>query len=374
MLPADGTAATDYDVAVVGARVAGSITASLLGDAGLRVLLVDSARFPSDTISTHFFRGAGLVGALKRIGVLDEVLAAGAPPLVRQYDYQAGSASFHIGPPQDPGEIGYGLSVRRITLDRILIDRARRTPGVEVREGTAVRALRRDATGRVTGLVLQAEGGLADVSARLIVGADGRGSFVARSVGAAVERVEPATRAMYFRYLRDFAPPDGAAADGPEFSLAGDELVYAFPSDDGVVCLAISINLAEFDRFRTAPEARFAERLGAHRGLADRFAAARPDGRMLASGPKDAVIRTPAGPGWALVGDASLHQDPWTGLGMDNAASQASLLAESVTGWLHGDLPEAEALAAYRKRRDEALIPGFDFTASAGRDLAAAFG
>lgn len=349
------------------------MTASLLGDAGLRVLLVDAATFPSDTISTHFFRGAGLVGALEQIGVLDQVLAHGAPPLTREYNYADGSATFEIGPPQDPGAIGFALSVRRITLDRILLDRARRTPGVDVREGTPVRALARDATGRVTGLVLQAEGQLRTVDARVVIGADGRGSFVARSVQAVVERVEPATRAMYFRYLRDFAAPPGMVADGPEFSLAGDELAYAFPSDEGVTCLAISINLAEFERFRAAPEAMYAERVLAHPGLAARFAAARPDGRILGSGPKDAVIRTPAGPGWALVGDACLHQDPWTGLGMDNAATEARLLAESVIDWLLHDRDEHEALETYRRGRDEAIVPGFDFTASAGRDLAAAF-
>jgi menaquinone-9 beta-reductase len=365
---------TDYDVAIVGARVAGSITATLLGEAGLRVLLVDAARFPSDTISTHFFRGAGLVSALRRIGVLDDVLALGAPPLVREYNYTGGSASFEIRPPQDPGDIGYGLSVRRISLDRILLERARRTPGVEVREGTPVRELLRDGSGRVSGLVLQAATGPINVAARLVVGADGRGSFVARSVGAAVERVEPATRAMYFRYMRDYAAPNGPVADGPEFSLAGDELAYAFPSDDGVTCLAVSINLVAFERFRAAPDEQFAERVRGHAGLAGRFAAARPDSRILGSGPKDAVIRAPVGPGWALVGDASLHQDPWTGLGMDNAATQATLLAEAVVAWLRDGTPEAEAMDGYRSGRDAAALPGFDFTASAGRDLAAAFG
>lgn len=363
----------DYDVAIVGARVAGSITASLLGDAGLRVLLVDAARFPSDTISTHFFRGAGLVSVLQRLGVLEQVLSLGAPPLVCQYDYASGRAEAEIGPPQDPGEIGYGLSVRRLALDRILLDRARRTYGVTIREGRSVRELLRDAEGRMAGLVLQEDQGATAVTARLVVGADGRGSFVARSVGAAAERVEPATRAMYFRYLRDFAAPGGGVPDGPEFSLAGDELAYAFPSDDGVTCLAVSINLAEFERFRAAPEDRFRERVLAHPGLAERFAAARPDGRMLGSGPKAAVIRTPVGPGWALVGDACLHQDPWTGLGMDNASLEATLLAEAAVAWLRDDEPEAEAMATYRARRDDEITPGFDFTASAGRDLVAAF-
>jgi flavin-dependent dehydrogenase len=90
---------------------------------------------------------------------------------------------------------------------------------------------------------------------------------------------------------------------------------------------------------------------------------------MLGTGPKDAVVRRPIGPGWALVGDASLHQDPWTGLGMDNAAVHAGFLAEAVTGWLAGHEPEAEAFATYHQRRDAHALDGFDETARYGRDL-----
>src|SRR5450755_78400 len=64
----------DYDAIVVGARVAGSTLAALLGDAGHRVLLIDRASFPSPTLSTHYFRGGRAVSVLKRLGVLDEVL------------------------------------------------------------------------------------------------------------------------------------------------------------------------------------------------------------------------------------------------------------------------------------------------------------
>jgi flavin-dependent dehydrogenase len=361
---------SEVDVAIVGARVAGSIAATLLGEAGIRVLLVDAAAFPSDTISTHFFRGAGLVGTLQHLDVLDQVLALGAPPLVRQYDYATGDPNPSIGGPQDPGDIGFALSVRRLSLDRILVDRARRTHNVEVLERTPVREVILDDRGRASGIVLQLADGPRSVRARLVVGADGRGSFVARSVGAAVERSQRATRAIYFRYLRDIAPP-ASSADGPEFSFRGDELAYAFPSDDGVTCLAISINLTAFEAFRAAPEDQFDAAVRAHPGLAPRYAKARVDSRILGTGPKAAGIRTPVGPGWALIGDASLHQDPWTGLGMDNAATQATLLAEAVIPWLNGDGEEREALGAYRRGRDESATPGFEFTAAAGRDLSA---
>jgi menaquinone-9 beta-reductase len=129
----------EVDVLIVGARVAGSILATSLRQAGWSVLVVDRATFPSATISTHFFRGAWCVTALDRVGVLPEVLATGAPPLVREYNADALDGSWSIDPPQDPGEIGYCLAVRRETLDAILVRRARKEPGVTVLEGVALR-------------------------------------------------------------------------------------------------------------------------------------------------------------------------------------------------------------------------------------------
>ena len=79
-----------YDVIVVGARIAGSTVAALLGDAGYSVLLVDRATIPSPTLSTHFFRGEFMLTALKRLGVLEAVLALGSPPFHYEYYYRKG--------------------------------------------------------------------------------------------------------------------------------------------------------------------------------------------------------------------------------------------------------------------------------------------
>ena len=191
---------------------------------------------------------------------------------------------------------------------------------------------------------------------------------MARWVGAPTVRRETATRAMYFRYLRGYHGPNGSW-NGPEFSFLGDELVYAFPSDDDVTCIAISINLEMFASFRVAPEAMFKSRILEHPGVGPRFEAATPDSRMLASGPKDALIRMSSGPGWALVGDAAMNQDPWTGVGMDNASMHASFLADAIDTWLTGRAGERTALQEYARRRDDHGLPGFDQTAELGRDL-----
>jgi flavin-dependent dehydrogenase len=361
----------EVDVLVVGARVAGSILATLLGQAGRQVLVVDRGMFPSATISTHFFRGEWCVAALDRIGVLKDVLATGAPPLVREYNADALDGSWSIDPPQDPGSIGYCLSVRRETLDAILVERARRESSVTLMEHTSVQSLNVEGE-RVTGVTIITDVGVRFIRARVVVGADGHASRVAREVGAETQELITATRAMYYRYLQGMEGPEGAP-DGPEFSAGDDDLAYVFPSDQGYSCLAISYNLTDYAAARTRAEEAFDERIAAHPFIAERAAAALPSGRLWACGPRDAIVRRPVGPGWALVGDASMLQDPWTGNGMDFASTHASYLAESIDDLLAGRATESAAWAAYHRRRDEHGLPGWRETGELGKDLNAAF-
>src|SRR3712207_9079219 len=98
-----------YDAIVVGARCGGSPTAMLLARRGHRVLLVDRARFPSDTLSTHYIHQPG-VAALRRWGLLDKVLATGCPP-IRGYTVDAGPFALHGSPPPID-DVDFALSPR----------------------------------------------------------------------------------------------------------------------------------------------------------------------------------------------------------------------------------------------------------------------
>src|SRR4051812_24285805 len=159
-----------HDVVVVGGRCAGSPLAMLLARAGLKVCLVDRASFPSDTPSTHAIQPSG-VRILERLGLrepLERVAAQIEGGRVRFDDVQLelGSVREILGAPM--------LNARRVTLDAILLDEAA-SAGVDVRPGTAVTGLLEDG-GRVAGV--RTAGG--DVRARLVVGADGARSTVAR--------------------------------------------------------------------------------------------------------------------------------------------------------------------------------------------------
>jgi flavin-dependent dehydrogenase len=354
-----------YDVIVVGARVAGSALTALLGDRGLSVLLLDRARFPSTTPSTHFFRGAGMVSVLERLGVLDAVLELGCPPLTREFNYQDGGAEPAEGPPQDPGTAGYCLSVRREPLDFILLERARLAGSVDFMERTNVSDVLWSGD-RVVGVQL-ADGRSA--RADVIVGADGHNSLVAAKVTPAVEHETPPYRALYYRYVTGFVGPDGAQPDAPEFSVLDDEIAYIFPSDSGLTCVALSVNLETFRWLRQDFSARYAERISRHRGLAPRVAAAGESGRLLGRGPGRNYVRVPWGAGWALVGDAAMHQDPWTGLGIDMAGMHATFLAESIIELLQGGADEEAAYAKYHERRNDHGLDDYHYTVRYAADL-----
>jgi len=358
----------NVDVVVIGARVGGSVLAARLASEGLRVLLVDSARFPSETMSTHFFRGSGLLEALRRVGALEVVLQLGAPRLVREYSYSRGEEVPELGPPQAPGELGFNLSVRRVALDAALAHYAASLAEVELAERTRAVGLRRDA-GRVTGVQLEGPLGARSVNARLVVGADGRHSWLAREVGAPCRTSEEGHRGMYYAYYAGLEGPSGSR-DGPEFSSLGDELAYVFPSDGGLACVALSLNLESFRWCQVDPGTRFVERMARHRGIASRLANAVRDGRMRGAGPAPNFVRTPFGPGWALVGDSAMHQDPWTGRGLDSAGTHAILLGDAVARWFRGDLSEEQAGKTYANDRDRLSMEHYEFTVRASRNLA----
>lgn len=306
-----------------------------------------------------------MVGVLDRLGVLDLVLALGCPPLTREFNYAAGGEEPSEAPPQDPGEVGYCLSVRREPLDFILLQRAQRSESVEFVERMGVTDVIWDGR-RVAGVELM-DG--RRVRAQLVVGADGRHSLVAKKVKPETEEEAPAYRALYYRYIRGFLGPDGAKPDAAEFSLLGDEFAYIFPSDSGLTCVAVSVNLETFRWLREDFEARYAERIAHHRGLASRITDAEPHGRLSGCGPQRSFVRVPWGPGWALVGDAALHQDPWSGLGIDMAGAHATFLADAIVDALQEGADGNAAFGTYHARRNEHALEAYRETVHFAADL-----
>lgn len=350
-----------YDVICVGARIAGAIAASLLGDYGHRILALDRARFPSDTLSTHFFR-APTLRAFKRAGVLDEVLRA-APHL--SVDYNVVDGIIFPEPVTKPEDFPFYMCVRRITLDAILAQRLKQTPGVEVREGARVEELIRE-DGRVIGVKWSEAGRRHEATARVIVGADGVHSFVAAEVHPQVESDEPVHRTMYYAYYRGVEPKDGPAA---EFHFLGNHLVYIFPCDDNLTLVAASLPIEEFREFKRNPEGKLMAVIGSMRAAAPRLEKAEREGPVRGTGTIPGYMRVPHGPGWALVGDSAMVMDPWSGQGMDQASTHAVILADQLHAFLSLQSPWEEAMKTYHQARNEFSEKTFRRTCALSRDL-----
>ena len=122
-----------YDAIVVGARCAGSPTAMLLARRGYKILLLERAMFPSDTLSTHCI-GRGLE-RLKKWGLLEQVLGINCPWILKR-TYTLGDFPLTFNEPVTDG-VPVAYCPRRITLDKILVDAAV-GGGAELREGFTV--------------------------------------------------------------------------------------------------------------------------------------------------------------------------------------------------------------------------------------------
>src|SRR5262245_1155789 len=157
-----------FDVIVIGARCAGSPTAMLLARKGYRVLVVDRATFPSDTVSTHLVHPLG-AAALSRWGLLDRLTTTGCPP-IHTYTYDFGPFTIAGAPGTDTAPVAY--CPRRTILDKVLVDAAAEA-GAEIREGFTVDEILIE-DGRAVGIKSRSNHGSDIERARVIIGADGR--------------------------------------------------------------------------------------------------------------------------------------------------------------------------------------------------------
>jgi 2-polyprenyl-6-methoxyphenol hydroxylase-like FAD-dependent oxidoreductase len=342
----------DYDVIVVGTRVAGSATALLLARQGVRVLAVDRARFPSDTLSTHQIQLPG-VALLQQWGLLDAVVATSCPPATR--------VTFDAGPAVLRGEYPTFQSVdavyspRRTLLDAILRDAAAGS-GAEVRDGFIVDSLVTEGD-RVTGIRGTSKGGRSEtLTARLVVGADGKRSMVARAVGAREYRTAPTLSGGCYGYFTDLP------VDGGEVYVRPDRMVVLSPTNDGATVVYLAVPADRFDALRADLPGNFRALVAPLGNLADRLAAATPIEHLRASNDLPNTFRTPYGPGWALVGDAGLVMDPLTGQGIGNACVDADGLTRAIVAGLGGARPLASALADFSAARDRQRAPMYGMT------------
>ena len=341
-----------YDAIIVGARVAGASTAMLLARKGYRVLLVDRATFPSDTMSTHQLQIPGSI-MLKRWGLLDKVLATN--PGVRY------SVHFDTGDAVLDGEypivesINYVQSPRRYLLDKILIDAAVEA-GAELREGFITEEVLWD-EGRVDGIRGRlTSGGTVIERARIVIGADGKHSLVARSVDAPKYDENPVLTCGYYSYW------EGISQSSGELYLLGKRAIGVWPTNDDKTMIYVAWPVAEFDKFRADVDGNYLATIDLVPALGERVHQGKRAERIVGTADMLNFYRKPYDLGWALVGDAGFVRDPIGAFGISDAFRDAGLLAEAVEAGFSGQRPLEIAMAGYEQTRNRVSKPMYEFT------------
>jgi 2-polyprenyl-6-methoxyphenol hydroxylase-like FAD-dependent oxidoreductase len=346
--------AEPYDAIVVGARCAGSPTAMLLAREGHRVLLVDKATFPSDTMSTHLVHPPG-VAALARWGLLERLVATGCPP-VERYSFDFGPVTI-AGSPRPVDGIAAAYCPRRTVLDRILV-KAAVEAGAELREDFTVDDLLLD-DGVVTGVRGHAKGGRAVTErARVVVGADGRHSSVAKRAHAQQYDERRSHLAMYYAYWSDLP------ATGFDTYIRAEHRRgwAAARTHDGLTVVPFGWPVEEFRANRSDVEGNFMATVDLAPQFAERVRAATRESKFFGSAELPGYFRVPYGPGWALVGDAGYHKNPITAMGINDAFRDAELLAAALDDAFSGRRGFAEAMGDYQQTRDGEVLPVYEFT------------
>jgi flavin-dependent dehydrogenase len=343
-----------YDVIVVGARCAGSPTAMLLARRGHRVLLLDKAGFPSDTMSTHLMHPPA-TAALSRWGILDRLASSGCPPIT-SYSFDFGVLKL-AGTPRPAHGTSVAYCPRRHVLDKLLVDAAVEA-GAELREEFAVEDLL-VSDGVVTGVRGRArDGAKMSVKARFVVGADGRHSLVARSVAAQRYDTRPARCAMYYAYWSGLEVGSFATTIRAERRRGW----AAAPTHDGTTVLGVGWPIEEFHQNRRDIEGHYLAAIELDPEFFERLRHAQRESRFVGTAELQGYFRQPFGPGWALVGDAGYHKNPVTAMGISDAFRDAEVIASSLHDVLSGERRFEAAMLDYQRARDETVRPVYEFT------------
>jgi 2-polyprenyl-6-methoxyphenol hydroxylase-like FAD-dependent oxidoreductase len=342
-----------YDAIIVGARCAGSPTAMLLARRGFRVLLVDKATFPSDTISTHILWPHG-AEILRRWGLLLRLAATGVPPICRRMTFDVGPFALRGTIPDANDGMG-GFCPRRTVLDALLVNAAAES-GVDVREGFTVDELP-VAGDTVIGIRGHAKGGKSiEERARIVIGADGVKSFVARTVRTPEYDVRPVAACGYYSYF------SGIRQDDIELYVRDHVAFGGAPTNDGLQLVMVNWPAKDFTTVRADVEGHVWRALEAAPDFLARVREGRREEKWYGTAGVAGYFRKPYGKGWALVGDASYNRDPITAQGISDAFIDAEALVEALGTGLSGNGVFDDRLAVHESARNARVRPMYEFT------------
>jgi flavin-dependent dehydrogenase len=319
---------------------------------GYRTLLVDRTTFPSDIISTHLIWQTG-TAHLKRWGLLERVAASNCP-LISKVILDFGDFALRGLAPAANG-VTECYAPRRKVLDKFLVDAAV-DAGAELRDGFTVEEVVKE-NDRAVGIRGHWQGRSTVIEkCRVVIGADGTHSVVARSVGSSVFNARPALTCWYYSYW------SGVQVDGAQLYSRPNRAMGGPPTNDGLTLVAVGWTNREFHQFRSDIEGNFLRTLELAPDYAERVRSGKREERFVGTADLPNFFRKRHGPGWVLAGDAAYHKDPITARGISDAFRDAELLSEAVDAGLSGRKTLEHSLDEYEQRRNAEVSQMYDFT------------
>ena len=349
--------ASECDVIVVGAGPAGSSAAWHLAREGAHVTVLDRARFPREKPCAEYLSPEAS-RILSAMGALEACEAAGAAHLAGMVIRAPSGARIRGEFAAAHGFRAFrdrGLALRRPVLDSILLERAK-AAGAEVREGEQVISVLRDFRGAVCGVRVRASGGDGserEMRSRLVIGADGLRSTIARRIGVARQALGPRRLA----FIGHYRGVDGITDFG-EMHVEREGYAGFADVGHGLTNVAVVVPRASVRGAVGGNPLAFLESwIAARPHLAPRMARAERATTVRVTGPFASQVSRAWGKGVALVGDAADFFDPFTGEGIYAALRGGEILAPFALESLAADRPrDADAaLRAYDRARGRAF-------------------
>jgi 2-polyprenyl-6-methoxyphenol hydroxylase-like FAD-dependent oxidoreductase len=361
----------DFDAIIVGARVAGTATAMMLGRKRLKVLLVDKSAFPSDTISTHIVLAGG-TRVLHRLGVLDMLEHLGG---VRFSSMRTAGPGFDYSARLDKSEDIRGLCLTRDKMDCAMVEAARSIECVAMREQFRVTDLVTE-DGAIAGIRGEDSSGTHVPRAPLVIGADGLRSTFAKlaseKIGAFERKDVKCARAYYYAYFEGVPRAKLGDALITEFAASPGTASLACRCNGDLVVAAVAFDAGEMRDFRTDLSSNFMSYIGASSILGGILEGARIVGNIRSSGLLLNTWRDPVCDGAILLGDAGLHVDPLFGQGHSFALIGAEIFGELAPSWFEASRGAAiarETMSEFTRRRDAALMPYYNSSLKVSQHL-----